>query len=335
MGIIIMLFTVINLFACGPLEDLRERGGYDLSPPVLISIVSLESGQVVITFDEESQIDRDNIDISPPVSVISVESEGNTIVLTLSEQAPGQQYKLSAVVQDRKGNSTNFLASFYGYNPNVPDLKINEFTCRGSAAHPDKVEIKAFSDGYMGGIVLYQGTPSNWRDRLIFPNFSIFNDDFIVVHFKPQGIPEEIDETEVKNISGGLDASDTAFDFWIPGGTGISGNNGVLALYNRPGGSVADAVLYSNRTSLSDEIYMGFGTRDTMERALELVEDDGWIAEQERVRPEDGINPEGSTATRSICRQSIADTDTRHDWYIVPTRKASFGAENSDEIYTP
>jgi hypothetical protein len=109
----------------------------------------------------------------------------------------------------------------------------------------------------------------------------------------------------------------------------------VLAIYTKPGGIVIDAVLYSNRTSQSDQRYLGFGTRDVMEWALELSDDGGWKIEYERIRPEDGINPEGSTGTRSICRAPDTDTDTRHDWYIVPTRQASFGGENSQEVYAP
>jgi len=69
--------------------------------------------------------------------------------------------------------------------------------------------------------------------------------------------------------------------------------------------------------------------------ALELAGDGGWVVENRKVRPEDGVNPEGSTGTRSICRAAGEDTDTRRDWHIVPTRQASFGRENSQEVYIP
>jgi len=95
-------------------------------------------------------------------------------------------------------------------------------------------------------------------------------------------------------------------------------------------------VLYSNRTSESDERYRGFGTADMLERAEELVRDGGWRIAGARVAPEDGMNPEGSTATRSLCRSSTStDTDGRGDWHVVPTRGSTFGAENSDEAYEP
>jgi hypothetical protein len=116
-------------------------------------------------------------------------------------------------------------------------------------------------------------------------------------------------------------------------------------------------VLYSNRTSDSDEKYGGFGTLDSWERAQELVADGGWIISGQQVRPEDAVSPEGSTGTRSLCRSGASadsavsadsssadtaglttlpvDTDSAADWHIVPTLGFTFGEENSDEIYMP
>ncbi|PKL19609.1 MAG: hypothetical protein CVV48_17165, partial [Spirochaetae bacterium HGW-Spirochaetae-4] len=52
--------------------------------------------------------------------------------------------------------------------------------------------------------------------------------------------------------------------------------------------------------------------------------------------PEAGIDSTYSTATRSFCRtEDVPDTDTRNDWHIVPTSKASFGYPNSPDIHEP
>jgi hypothetical protein len=196
--------------------------------------------------------------------------------------------------------------------------------------------LKALTAGNLGGAVLYQGTPSSFDNRIVFPAFEVGEGAFILVHWKPSGDPGEVDETVDMTESKGFDVSDSAWDLWVAGGKGLSGNNGVLSLYDRPGGNCLDGVLYSNRTSQSDELYRGFGSEGTLTRAEELVKDGGWKPTGVRVMPEDAVNPEGSTSTRSICRQSSsADTDTSEDWHIVPTRKASFGAVNCDEVYAP
>lgn len=321
---------------CGPIADIRERFDPDLTPPVLMGIRTLSEEQVELAFDEPPSCRIEDIAIVPELIPVLVQNEGSLVLLSLSPQTPGMPYRLEAVVVDEAGNANHFLAVFYGYNGNPPELLINEYTTRGTGNHPDAVELKVSGGGNMGGLVLYEGTPSNCDDRLIFPAFEVEAGDFLIVHFKPQGIPEEINETGKKSLSGGLDSSENAYDFWIPEGAGISGNNGVISLYNRPGGEILDGVLYSDRSSGSDERYGGFGTLDSLERAEELVADGGWITTEERVRPEDAVSPEGSTGTRSICRSAASeDSDTAADWHIVPTRGFTFGEENSDEVFVP
>ena len=329
------LLSLISLAGCQPLTDSKPFMSFDLSPPALTDIRTLDSGKIEICFSEAAQLHPEKLLIQPELEIITVKSEVNKVVLHVAEQIPGKLYVLNGVAEDANRNRVQIVVNFYGFNPSIPLMRINEFTTRGSSSHPDKVELIIADGGNMGGTVLYQGTPGSYKDRLVFPAFQVKQGDFIVVHFKPQGLAQEIDETTAKDQSGGLDASDTAFDFWVKEGTGIGGNNGVLSLYQRPGGPIIDGVLYSNRSSWSDERYRGFGTAATMVRADELALGLGWIVEKELIRPEDGINPEGSTSTRSICRRKGTDTDTRHDWYIVPTRQASFGDNNSEEVYSP
>jgi hypothetical protein len=200
--------------------------------------------------------------------------------------------------------------------------------------HPDLVELKVTKAGNMAGVVLFAGVKSNWDFRVFFPGLLVQQGDFLLVHFKPQGIASEVNETTAKDRSAGLDASPNAYDFWVGGGNGLSGNNGVLSLYSSPTGTIIDGVLYSNRTRDSDTLYLGFGAEKTMKRALALVQDSGWKSSEATVAPNDGVNPEKSTSTRSLCRDKRgSDTDTNSDWHIVPTKKSSFGSENSEEVY--
>jgi hypothetical protein len=321
---------------CGPITDIRERLDPDLVPPLLSSVRTLNSEQLELVFNEPTLCRVEGLAIDPILEVLAVRGEDCRLLVQTGPQTPGLPYQIEAVVEDQAGNGLHFLSRFYGYNGSIPKLLINEFTTRGTGNHPDVVELKVLEEGNLGGVVLYEGTPANYDDRLIFPAFEVAHGEFLIIHFKPQGIPEEIDETEAQNLSGGLDASNQAYDFWIPEGAGISGNNGVITLYSRPGGEILDGVLYSNRKSDSDDRYGGFGTLDSWERAQELAADGGWFISEAQVRPEDAVSPEGSTGTRSICRSSTSvDTDCVSDWHIVPTLGFTFGKENSDEIYTP
>ena len=333
---ILVSVTAALAVSCGPVPDPRSAGQVDLHPPVIESVCSTGPGEISIQFDEEASLVADKTRITPALNVREATGPAKGILLRVDDQKPGLEYTLEAEARDSSGNAASFLATFYGFNPHVPLLLINELTTQGTADHPDMVEIKVVTDGDVGGVVLYQGTPGSFDDRLVFPSFPVRQGEFLVVHFKPSGDGTEVNETADKGVSGGLDACGTAYDFWAAGGRGIAGNNGVLSLYQRPGGNLMDGFLYSNRTSTSDEKYRGFGSAATLARAEELVRDGGWQTTGQRVSPEDAVNPDGSTSTRSLCRSSASvDTDSAADWHIVPTRKASWGRDNTDEVYVP
>jgi hypothetical protein len=327
--------TLALLAACGPLP--WPRGSEpDLRPPGIEDVSATGPGSLVIAFDEEAGLDAETLRIEPALQVREVSPPGRTVTVGVDTQSPGREYRLEATARDGRGNSTTFLAGFYGFNPRIPRVVVNECTPRGSTDHPDLIELKALADGDMGGLTLYVGTPGSFVARLVFPSFEVRRGSFILVHCRPAGDPAEVDETGDPAASGGIDASPSARDFWMRDGQGLGGNNGVISLYERPGGPIIDGLLYSNRTSDSDDRYRGFGTSEVLARAEELARDGGWRIAGALVAPEDGMNPEGSTATRSLCRSSTsADTDSRGDWHIVPTRGSTFGADNSDEAYAP
>jgi hypothetical protein len=333
--VLAVALAAVLAWSCGPLPDSRPQE-VDLLPPQLKSVRSDSPEDITVTFDEEAAFCEGKTRISPSLSVTEEKSAGTSVLIHGEKQAPGRRYVLEAEARDGHGNTASFAAEFYGYNGRVPPLLINEFTPRGSGSHPDAVELKAHGPGNLGGVVLCLGSPGNYDARLVFPPLEVTAGSFIVVHLKPTGDPSEVDETVDPASSGGADASRSAWDFWMRDAPGLPGNNGVLSLCDRPGGACLDAVLWSNRTAESDEQYGGFGSEQMRARAEELASRGAWKPAGARISPEDGVNPEGSTGTRSICRSSAsADTGGADDWHIVPTRKASLGSENSDEVYAP
>jgi hypothetical protein len=328
-------FAALAAVSCGPLSDSRPAV-VDLLPPQVRSVVASSPAEVDISFDEEAALSDGKTRITPPLAVEQVTASGTSVVLHAGPQSPGSRYSLEAEARDSNGNTASFAAEFYGYNGRVPPLLLNEFTPRGSGAHPDAVEIKCLGSGNIGGVVLYLGSPGSHDARYVFPALEVAAGAFVVLHLKPTGDPAEVDETADPASSRGSDASDRAYDFWMKDAPGLPGNNGVLSLCDRPGGACRDAVIWSNRTMESDELYGGFGSEQMRVRAEELALLGAWRQAGARLTPEDAVNPEGSTGTRSVCRSSGSlDTDGAGDWHIVPTRKATFGAENSDEVYAP
>jgi hypothetical protein len=274
--------------------------------------------------------------ISPELPVSNVRIRDCTLEYDLSiPTSPGSKYVIDTTIEDCAGNSVTLNAGFYGYNPDIPEVIINEFITQGSGNHPDVLELKVNKGGNLGGVCVFEGTASDNEQGIVFPELQVETGEYIIVHFKPEGIPDEVDETVTPDQSAGLDSHPEAWDFWVKGGSGLSGNNGVLTVYTNPAGELMDAVIYSNRTSDSDEKYAGFGSAKTAERVKETADLGGWIFTGS-IRPEETVNPDDSTSTRSICRTpDEPDSDTARDWHITPTRGASFGEENTAEIYSP
>lgn len=324
------------LLACSPVSDPRVVMEPDLRPPMVEGIRPIGPGQIELSFDEEASVALEKVRIEPELSLRQVPPPGMTLVLGVEDQVPGRQYCIEATARDARGNSVTFAADFRGFNPSVPAAVINEFTPRGSGNHPDLVEIALLSDGDMGGVAFYLGSPGSHDGRLVFPAFPVKKGDFLLIHFTAEREPGAVDETEDRAASRGPCASDTAFDFWMEGCGGLPANNGVLSLWADPGGPVLDGVLYSIRTSASDETYRGFGSAAVLTRAEELSRGGGWAQAEETIRPEDGVSPEGTSGTRTLSRSpTSADTGTAADWHVTPLRGATFGAVNSDGVYVP
>ena len=334
-----ILMSSVSCLSCGPVSDLRDFSGTDLFPPVISGIYAADCRTVELSFNEAVEIDG-TPQLTPEAGRLSVSEEEKKIIISMSaDQTAGVKYTLSGSVRDRTGNSMSFLMPFYGFNPDIPGILINELTTQGSSTHPDVVELYVTEAGNLAGVQLLEGTSDYPEQGICFPSCRVEKDEYILIHFKPQGIEEELDESgDSVTVSGGIDSSAEARDFWIEGGSGLSGNNGVIAVYSAPGGSLIDGLLYSNRTSSSDTDYRGFGSSRMLDKAEQLCRQGGWTAggSDGLPRPEDAVNPDDSTATRSICRASVpSDSNSAEDWHIVPTSGYSFGEINTDEVYRP
>ncbi|HCS37013.1 MAG TPA: hypothetical protein DIW48_10095 [Sphaerochaeta sp.] len=315
----IILYTLIAS-ACdaqGQRELFNVLAGTDHQGPVLMETEATGTYTATYRFDEMVFCSSDDFRIG---------SDGNSIqsVTTFEEElklifdrplVPGSRIVVEGRVSDQFGNTLTFTAGVWGFNERLPAVLINEFTTKGSASNPDRIELLVLSDGNLAGLTLYDGLSESFDSECILPSYEVNTGDRVVIEYS-EGLRQE-----------------HPIEF-CGGPVGLGANNGVISLYDSPDGSMIDAVLYSNRTSSSDTNYGGFGTSKVQQRALLLEESGQWDAYP--IVPEAGIDSTYSTATRSFCRTEDApDTDTRNDWHIVPTSKASFGYPNSPDIHEP
>jgi hypothetical protein len=318
---------------CSGVPELPEMIGGDWQPPILTAVEARSGNTVALVFDEPVELREVTFEAPVAVTAAAWEEEG-LVVTTDTDLAPGDLYWIDARVEDESGNMSSVLVSVYGLNPELPEVLINEFVCEGTGRHADWVELLVLTDGNLGGLTLYEGSPGIWDSRYVFPAMDVAAGDFIIVHFKPEVIPEEINETDDKGASGGNNSSDDAWDVWVAGGDGIPNTTGALTLTRHPAGDVMDAVLYTTKRYDASHQYRGFGLKSQLEMMEELVALGCWKISGTEVIPEDLVDPEDSTSTRSINRTPGApDTDSPADWHIGPTSSGSPGRENTVERY--
>jgi len=298
-------------------EIFNILSGKDRNPPVLLGTGSIASDTLVCYFNEPVTTLIGEASIEEGLNILSVESTAHEARFILDAPVlPGTYATITARVKDQLGNSLRYRATCWGKNEHLPHMLINEFTTKGSTNHPDRVELLALSAGDLGGITFYEGIGSSYDCAFMLPSQPIDQGDLIVLYFgqEPEGVSPSM---------------------FFASETGLGGNNGVLTLCACPEGEILDAVLYSDRTSTSDTTFGGFGTRKIQERVALLDKGHSWTDPDSQVlRPESAVDSSTSTATRSFCRSPEPhDTDTRADWHIVPTGKASFGKMNTSEVY--
>jgi hypothetical protein len=332
MSVTWVLFVCAIHVSCRPVEDTALLA-VDLQPAALVEVATADSRVLHVHFNEPVEPIADSVYVEPDGAVLGTSADGGSVAVRLAEATvPGETYRLGLTVRDMSGNTTRMVTAFYGHNPRTPEIVINEFRPRGNDTRPDAVELRVVSGGDLGGVTLTVGTHDDHDARFVFPSIEVHPEELIVVHLEAEGLEGEVDELRSTAVSAGIEASPTARDFWAIEGGGLPGNNGVIVVYANPGGGVIDAVAYSNRTSDSDERYRGFGSTRMLEWVRHLVEAGAWEIAGDEPRPEDLVNPETSTATRTINRSSAAtDTNGRDDWHIVPTRGSTIGEPNSDE----
>ena len=335
------LLTVLSLgFLVGCIPSSRQNSplfSIDLLPPVLKSAQNMGSRELHFLFNEKVEVSEHNTLITPSLPVSSVTAEGKQVILKLTaKQEIGKNYQIHMTVLDKVGNKLSFIYNFSGWNPELPSIIINEFNPKGSGKNPDCVELLVLEGGNTGGIILRIGTQSRYSGQFIFPAIKVKAGEYLVIHVKPEGTREEINELDDISLSGGLLATDTARDFWLKGGSGLPGNNGAITLFERLDGPVMDAVLWSNRQDEPESEKRGW-TSEGYIFAKELGESSGWTAKEGNIPfPSEAIDSSRTTGTRSLSRASIPiDTNTNRDWHTVPNRSSSFGRPNTDKRYHP
>jgi hypothetical protein len=342
MKILLPILFLVSLTGCGgsPMTGsiFPER---DRNPPVLLDYRnSFEEGLVLI-LDESAFLIEDSLLSEPsiPLNLVTKEFSREINITFVQPGVPGKSYKIHFDLKDERGNSNWFIVEYFGPNPRLPEVFINEISPNGSSTRPDMIELFVRKSGNTAGITLFLGAEERGGKHWIFPEMEWQAGEHIILHCRPEGLAEEISEVGSDfNLSGGLRAEAGIRDLWAPEDMNLSGTSGIITLMGSPAkGPHLDRIVYTNRLDNSSDPYAGW-TSAMWPHIQDLMQMDsvlrGWLWEGEILFPGEAVWSDNSTSTRTLCRNDQShDSNRADDWHTVPTSGSTFGFINSNDIY--
>ncbi len=315
--------------SCAPESALEGVLGVDAAPPVFLGCRSPTPMVVEFAFSEAVSVSSLRLD---PPSAVAETTGGTTVTVTLAEPLrEGEKVTADILVEDARGNTLNVLVPFRARNDRMPALRITEVRTEYSKPKVEFVELRLESAGQLGALRLV-GSGSGFESPLYeFPRAEASAGEYVVVHLRTLEPALSRDETGSDlAYSGGVEASPSARDFWVPGSEKRIRKTDALALLDQDG-NVVDAVLLSESPAgewPKSELYAA---------ARYLGERGAWRMGPAGIpNPEDAVPSAGTTTTRTICRdEGLEDSDGPEDWYVAATGCATPGAPNRTERYAP
>lgn len=271
----------------------------DSSPPVLLDMEMVTPTEACLKFDELVMIKKDAFTIEDN-AIVDVRVWDELVTITFKHPLMlGTFSTLDGRVQDLGGNSMRFSIQLWAKNTRIPSLLINEFTTKGNENHPDRVELAILKGGNLAGV-----TVESANDSYTFGDYEAASGDYVVVVFSKGTVENGFFVSKNRN--------------------GLATNNGYICVHATPewNAELLDCVLYSTKEATTHD---GFGSKTVAQKAEELALGAHWNGSTAK----NAIDISKATATRSVNRNNLTDTNSANDWYICATGNASFGATNS------
>lgn len=320
------------IFSCKNYNQIIETY-LDLTPPSLTRIEVAGEDSITI-YSNENIVFIDNSFISrEEMNINSVSYKEKSITLTFNTNlTPGKQYRSEFRVEDKNGNSLSFIANFYGYNPKIANVIINEFITKGSKTNPNKIELYVKQGGDMAGITIYNGTKNSYDSMFIFPTLIVKTGEYIVIRTLSDNYPTPFIEVDDLSVNHDKKFIDNVRDIRIDDFK-LSSTNGVISIYSDPYGNIIDVIIYSKNHNDESKKNRNFGLSKTLKRVDDISRNKNWVGEFDVLFPDDVIYIGNSTSTRSLNRNNFMDRDNNSDWITVASREATFGFLNSKNEY--
>ena len=306
-GLCGMLCTVCS---CSTEEAAAQVLGASSEAPMFLSCKAVTESEIDFQFSLPVKVV--SLRFSPAIEIESVE-EGSTVkVHYQGGPGPGEKLTADLLAEDSKGNTVNVLVPLRSRNVRIPALRINEMRTKYDNPKTEFVEFKMLSAGNLGALRLF--IAGYYKNPLVyeFAPTEVSAGEYVTLHLRTLNEANRDELGADLNESGGQTAVAGARDLWVPGTAKLLHETDAVYVLDQDD-QVIDAVMFS----LAPDAWWN---KDYFANAADLLFKQGaWKSAGGKIcSPADALAANGSTATRTICRdENTGDTNTAADWYIT------------------
>ena len=222
----------------------------------------------------------------------------------------GEKYTLSLTFTKNGGNTTRAFFTLYGKNKDKAGILINEVSIDGNTTNPDRIELLVTKKGNTGGMMI---TDDITKTGVVLPSISVNKDDIIVIYWDSTSGKDTLIRDYKKNL----------ITYYVDGGmkSTLISTTGAVVLYDEVGGSIIDALIYSNSTEVDEK-------KESFLSLLSLLqENENWKGES--------VSSSHVTSSRVLARLPGAiDSNSKDDWFTTAARCSTFSYPNTYSPYS-
>ena len=269
-----------------------------------------------------------SVSFDPYIMIGSIEDEGTIVSIFLEEQLiPGMPFTAELMVENEQGSSLGIAVPLRARNNHVPQLLINELRTvySGTQSRVEFIEFRIQTRGNLGALRVFAVSNNNNSMIYHFLPVEVQAGELVVLHLRTPNDASVDEYGDNLAESGGMDASHTARDFWIPGSAKLLRSTDAVYVLDQDD-RVLDAVMIS-------ETRDPWWNSSTIALAAEMLFLKGaWTSVTGGLAgPADAVDSSGigSAATRSISRdESMENTKTAASWFVTATGGVTPGLPN-------
>jgi hypothetical protein len=300
--------------------------------PVFLNCRAVSEKEV--EFEFSTPVTVASLNFEPEIKIASI-INGSVVKVQLEEaQEPGRLIYVDLLAEDERKNTINALVQLRARNNRMPKLEINEICTEYNNAAAGKkeefIEFKMKSAGNLGAMRVVINGNSNAAKQTIyeFSPVEVKEDEYMTLHLRTFDATNKDEYTDALDESGGLNASPTARDFWIPGNTKLLHKTAMIYVLDQDD-KVINAVILSEKPDL-------WWAKDYFTETAEFLYNSGaWLSANGGIcSPQDAVITANATNTRTICRdETVENSNTAKDWYVTITSGATPGRPNNSGRY--